>query len=207
MESIPYLGEVLYYLRYVCLFASVLLIARMIYTYRRIRPVSKKSCIIGIIFPVLILGVYSFFIGSGLPSSVMVFLFLGGLYLGFWRGRKTKLWMEGHGPRVQHTIWFLVIWGISYTLMQALVSMGHWMSISVGIGAMCFSTAVAIGSQGNLLVRLRKLLAIPQSVPAEATPAGLPAASQQTRSRRFCTGCGSEIISGDRFCRNCRAVL
>ncbi len=199
MESIPNIGEVLYYLPYVCLFASVILMARMIYTYRRIRPVSKKSCIIGIIFPILILGVYSFFIGSGLPLELLVFLFLVGLYLGFWRGRKTKLWMDSNGPRVQYTVWFIVIWGISYTLMQALMSAGHLMSITIGIGAMCFSTAVAIGSQGNVFVRLRKMTAMQQPVPARV--------SRQARTRLFCSGCGSEIVSGDRFCRNCRASL
>ena len=199
MESIPHIGDILLYLRYVCLFASVLLIARMIYTYRRVRPVSKKSCIIGIIFPVLILGVYALIIGSGLPSELLVFLFLLGLYLGFWRGMKTKLWMDSKGPRVQYTVWFIVIWSISYMLMQALVSAGHLMSITIGIGAMCFSTAVAIGSQGNIFVRLRKLTVIQRPVPAEA--------HRQTRTRRFCSACGSEIVSGDRFCRNCRAIL
>ncbi len=209
-----YLGEILYYARLASLLISVLLIARMVYTYRRVRPVSRKRCLTGILFPVLILGVYAVIIGTGLPRPALIFIFLLGLFLGFWRGRKTKLWVENNRPWAQHAIWFLVIWGISYALMQVLVSVAHSMSADVGIGTMCFTTAIAVGSQGNILMRLRRLPAA-RPVPAAATagaarpqaPSSAEPAAAPSQARRFCNQCGSKVVPGDRYCRNCGTSL
>lgn len=145
------------YLKIACVCLSVILVLRMIVTYRKVRPASKRACLIGMFFPLLILAIYGFIIGTSLPPKALISLGVAGLLLGLWRGRKTKLWLENNHPRVQYTIWFLVVWGISYCTIQILVSLGHALTLNLGIGTMCFTTAIALGSQGNILARLIRL--------------------------------------------------
>lgn len=148
------LATILKYVRYVSLAISILLILRMLRTYRKVRSVTRKSCVIAMIFPMATLLVYSVIIGSSLPSTGLSALFAVGLALGVWQGRKTDVWVENGRPQAQNTIWFLVVWALSYTLMQVLVMLGNKLSLKVGIGSMMASTAIAVGSQGLILIRL-----------------------------------------------------
>jgi hypothetical protein len=189
------------YLRYVFLIVSIFFIVRLIRRYRKVRTISKRNCLIGIVFPVLILLVYSIIIGTSLPSNVLLLLALFGLVLGMWQGNKTKVWIENNVARSQNTVWFLMIWAISYTVTHLLVSIGHSMSMNVGIGTMCWTTAIALGAQGIIFLRLTRLKPAPQP----ALQKKRLATSEE--SKKFCSQCGTKIIPGDRFCRNCRAAV
>jgi len=226
------LAVILKYVRFVSLAISIILILRMLRTYRRVRSVSRKSCVIAIAFPIATLLVYSVIIGSSLPSIALSPLFAFGLALGVWQGRKTKVWVENGRPQAQNTIWFLVVWALSYTLMQVLVQLGNRLSLNIGIGTMLASTAIAVGSQGLILIRLsqsglpvrrsavrpmRQGAIVASSQGTKSAPAGLPGTrdgrSAGTGSpaapgeRLFCSSCGAKIVRGDRFCRSCRAVI
>ena len=215
------------YLRYVSFAISIILILRMLRSYRKIRSVSRKSCVVAIVFPIATLLVYSVIIGSSLPSIALSALFAFGLALGVWQGKKTDVWVENGRPRAQNTIWFLVAWALSYTLMQVLVQLGTRLSLNVGIGTMCVSTAIALGSQGFILIRLSQTGGLPvrraavpaevaagsEAAPAAATSAATrdssasgSAAPSSPRERLYCSVCGAKLVPGDRFCRTCRAV-
>ena len=160
----PIIREVAPYLRWLCLGLSVFFIVRMLLTFRRVRGTSRKACVIGMVFPVLMLAVYAWFIGSDLATALLAALFALGVAAGFWQGRKTKVWVASGRAVAQNTIWFLVVWAASFTFIQALVSLGSSMRFNLGIGAICVTTGIAIGSQSNILVRL-SLLA-PRKIPA-----------------------------------------
>ena len=216
------------YLRYVSFAISIILILRMLRSYRKIRSVSRKSCVVAIVFPIATLLVYSVIIGSSLPSIALSALFAFGLALGVWQGKKTDVWVENGRPRAQNTIWFLVVWALSYTLMQVLVQLGTRLSLNVGIGTMCVSTAIALGSQGFILIRLSQTgglpvrrAAVPAEVAAGSEAAPAAAASAATRDSRtsgtasptsprerlYCSVCDAKLVPGDRFCRTCRTVI
>jgi len=196
------------FLKYVSLIISIFLVLRMLRKYRRVKAISKKNCLIGIFFPVLILIVYSVIIGTSLPPNVLFLLFVFGLVLGLFQGKKTKIWIESNLPRAQNTVWFLVIWAISYALTHLLIAVGSSMSMNVGIGTMSLTTAIALGTQGNIMVRLSKLKASPQPVHAAAVPmpqTGISGTSspEVNNKTRYCSECGHEVFQNDRFCRSC----
>lgn len=218
------------YLRYASFAISIILILRMLRSYRKVRSVSRKSCAVAIVFPIATLLVYSIIIGSSLPSIVLSALFAFGLALGVWQGKKTDVWVENGRPRARNTIWFLVVWALSYTLMQVLVQLGNSLSLNVGIGTMCVSTAIALGSQGFIMIRLSQTGglpvrlasiraeggvaagsgAVPAAGAAEASrnlPTSVSAASASPHEHRYCSVCGAQIVPGDHFCRTCRAVI
>ena len=151
--------EIAPYLRWLCLGLSVFFIARMLLTFRRVRLISRKACVIGMAFPALMLAVYSWFVGSDLATALLGALFALGAAAGLWQGRKTKVWLASGRAVAQNTIWFLVVWAASFTFIQALVSVGSSMRFNLGIGAVCVTTGIAIGSQSTLLVRLSTLRA------------------------------------------------
>ena len=208
--------------RYVSLAVSILLILRMLRTYRRTRSISRKSCVVAMAFPVVTLAVYFAVVGSKLGTAALAVLAAFGLGLGIVQGRKTRVWRENGLARAQNTVWFLAVWGVSYATMQSLVVIGHSLSLNVGIGGMFVSTALAIGSQGLLFARLSRPASLPEraAVPV-ATAAARPSARTEGRpagradgagtgrgvGRRFCSACGAAIVPGDRFCRNCRTRL
>ena len=207
--------------RYVSLAVSILLILRMLRTYRRTRSISRRSCVVAMAFPVVTLAVYFFVVGSKLGTAALAALAAFGLGLGIVQGRKTRVWRENGLARAQNTIWFLAVWAVSYAAMQSLVVIGNSLSLNVGIGGMFVSTALAIGSQGLLYARLSRPGSLPEraAVPVVAAAAARASARTEGRpspvradagrgvERRFCSACGAAVVAGDRFCRNCRAPL
>ncbi|GEM_PF-3188109 len=191
--------------RYVSLAVSVLLILRMLRTYRRTRSISRKSCVAAMAFPVVTLAVYFVIVGSKLGTAALAGLAAFGLGLGVAQGRKTLVWRENGMARAQNTVWFLAVWAVSYATMQSLVVVGNSLSLNVGIGGMFVSTALAVGSQGLLYARLSRPGRLPErsTVPVPGRPAGA-----QRAGRRYCGACGAAVVlAEDRFCRKCRTPL
>ena len=98
------LAILLKYARYVSFAVSIILILRMLIQYRKVRSVSRKSCVIAIVFPVVTLLVYSVLIGSGVPFLALSALLAFGLALGLWQGRNTAVWIENGRPRARNTV-------------------------------------------------------------------------------------------------------
>jgi len=206
------LALILKVVRYVSLAVSVLLILRMLRTYRRTKSISRKSCVVATAFPVVTLAVYFAVVGSKLGTAALAALAAFGLGLGIVQGRKTRVWRENGLARAQNTVWFLAVWAVSYAAMQSLVVIGHSLSLNVGIGGMFVSTALAVGSQGLLYARLSRPGSLPEraAVPEPERPGGRPLdrpAGAQRAGRRFCSACGAAVVAGDRFCRSCRVTL
>jgi len=202
------LEPVLQPLQWLCLALSVFLIVRMLLTYRQVHAVSRRSCVIGIVFPVLILGAYAAFLGSDLPDTILAGLFALGAAGGAWQGRNTRVWSAAGRPMAQNTFWFLVVWAASFILGQALVALGSSLRFNLGIGAISLTTGIAVGAQAYVLARLSTLPAGtrgPTAMPAPASES-VDAATGQA-SGRFCTRCGSRAVAGDRFCRQCGAAM
>jgi len=203
------------FLKYISLIISIYLVIRMVRKYRRVRSLSKKNCLIGIVFPILILLVYSVIIGTSLPPTALFLLSGFGLALGLFQGKKTKIWIENNLPRAQNTFWFLVVWVVSYILTHLLIAVGSSMSMNVGIGTMCLTTAIALGTQGNIIVRLSKLTVSPQTAKGQTSQINQRPSHEESKlspsepkdKAKYCRNCGSLISPSDRFCRNCGANL
>jgi hypothetical protein len=156
--------------------------------------------------------VYSIIIGTSLPQQALFVLSVLGLALGTFQGRKTQVWSEHGRARAQNTIWFLVIWALSYSMTQLLIILGRSLSLNIGIGTMCFSTGIALGSQGNILFRLLKTKRILQPIsvsPSQSPPsrAGKILSAPVPFEEKYCRQCGAPLLKGDLFCRQCRASV
>jgi len=180
---------------------SMALIGWMLITFRRVRSISALTCIVSIVITSLIFAVYWIIIGTNLHWIILLALVLLGMSLGFLMGQTTKVWVEEGKKKAKNTIWYLIIWAACYLLTQALVSMGHALSLNVGIGAIVLGTGVTVGSQGNIFLRL--LLLSPKA--PEKNMARVSKESPPTT--RFCRQCGSRTKPKARFCSKCGAEI
>lgn len=190
---------------------SVLMILRMLRTFRRVRSVSALSSLISIMMSLAFIVIYYFIVGTNLQPTVLGLILAAGLSLGMWQGRKTKVWRENNRVRAQNTLWFLVVWSLSYGFNQLLIVMGKEQSLNIGIGTMCLGTGVAWGSQIIILVKLirislrarKKITELPQGFYYPTPQPAAPPLTKKTVKRTFCRRCGFPIPTGDLFCRNC----
>jgi hypothetical protein len=193
-------------------FLSYALIVWMILSFRKVKTVSTKSPLIAICISLVFILIYWRIIGSDdLPPWVLLLIISIGAGLGAYRGRKTKVWSEEGEGKVQHSVWFLVIWAGCYAFNQVLLLLGDLMSFTIGLGAMCLGTGVVLGSQGNIFYRvLRMPTKTPSEVevaePIRAPPIQEPTTADATKIR-YCRKCGSPIAAADRFCRKCGAQV
>lgn len=178
---------------------SMALIGWMLVTFRRVRSISALNCVVSVVITSLILAVYWIIVGTNLHWIILLALVLFGMGLGFLMGQTTRVWTDEGKKKAKNTLGYLIIWAACYLLTQTLVSMGHALSLNVGIGAIVLGTGVTVGSQGNIFLRL--LLLSPKA--SEKNIAGVSGGTLP--STRFCRQCGSRIKSKTRFCSKCGA--
>jgi hypothetical protein len=190
------------FLRVLSLFfmlVSMALIGWMLVTFHRVRSISALNCVVSVVITSMILVVYWIIVGTNLHWIILIALILFGMGLGFLMGQTTKVWFEEGERKAKNTIWYLIIWAACYLVTQTLVSMGHALSLNIGIGAIMLGTGVTVGSQGNIFLRL--LLLSPK-----ASGKNIAGVSGETLpSTRFCRQCGSGIKPKARFCSKCGA--
>jgi len=177
---------------------SMALIGWMLVTFRRVRSISALSCVFSLLFTSLIFAVYWFIVGTSLSWIILLGLAFFGLALGFLMGQSTRVWVEDGGKKARNTIWYLVFWAACFLVTQSLVTLGHSLSLNLGIGAMVLGTGVTFGSQGNIFLRL--LILSPMN-------AGKKVSEEGSETDRFCRRCGSRAREGAVFCSECGSEI
>ncbi len=199
-------------LSYVLTVVSIILIIMMLFTFRKVRSVSVKAPLIAIAVSLVGFIVYKAIIGTSLTTALLWLLATIGFVLGLWQGKKTKVWMENGQRKAQNTMWFIVIWALSFGFNQLLAVTGQALSMNMGIGALSFSTGIAIGAQMVILakmLRARPLKTAPTPGPAapaiaalRAAPAGALSAAGPAAFVK-CPNCGVASQPRQTYCSNC----
>lgn len=139
------------------LFAVVMTIV-MLFSFRKPRRItalsSLSSAMISFIMPVIFLAI------SGVKPDLRLALpfFSFGLLLGFLRGLTMELEFVGDQVVGRHSILFLLMWGLSLALNQALSTLDLTILLAVGLVALFLSTGTQVGFYGILAVRRLAML-------------------------------------------------
>jgi len=139
------------------LFAFVMTVV-MLFSFRKPRRItafsSLISAFISLIMPVIFLAI------TGVKPDLRLALpfFSFGLLLGFLRGLTMKLEFVGDQVVGRHSILFLLMWGLSLALNQALSTFDSTILLAVGLGALFLSTGTQVGFYGILTARRLALL-------------------------------------------------
>jgi len=140
----------------------ILMTAVMLFGFRKPRRItflsSTFSALMSIVIPVIHILI------TGLKPDLRLALpFLSfGMLLGFIRGVTMKLEFVADQVVGRHSIFFLLLWGLSLALNQALSSPYPTALMAAGLAALFLSTGTQVGFYGILAVR--RLALIPEEL-------------------------------------------
>lgn len=182
-------------------------ITMMVRSLKKERTITVRSLLLQVLIGIAMLIIYATLLKIDPPTGFSWALLVLGLLIGIWQSRTTALTVQGSRVLGKRSVWFLVIWGISFTLTQLLALFGRSEWASYGLLTIYLSTGLSVGANLGLFFRRQQALKNGETTDTRACPAcGTPV--QPTT--RFCTGCGRELsnaIAAPAACPNCGAEI
>lgn len=166
------------------------------------QPSHKRTYVIGIVMPCLMMVINLLFMLSAFiawcPAIWLVVLLMGGGF-GYLQGKSAKMYHSGDTLMVKRSVMHLVFWAISYSLTHFLVAALPAYLAAGGLATMFFSTGSSIGLNSNLILRQNRLAL--EEMPEQAFQ---PAPVRE----RVCPNCQALVAESKyRFCIRCGQSL
>ena len=137
----------------------ILSIFLMIRSIGKARRITARSLLIQMGTAPAFLLVYSLVLGVSVAFKWAIPLVILGVGVGGLWGFNTALSLRGKNVFGTRSIWYLVLWGVSFTLTQLLALAATEGLVAGGLATMCFSMGTALGMNGGLLLRRHLLIA------------------------------------------------
>ena len=140
---------------------AIVMTGVMLVTFREPRRVTALSALASVLISLFLLPIYLALSGAQ-PDPRFALPFFGlGLLVGFLRGQTMKLEYVGEDVVGKHSLFFLVLWGVSLAISQLLSMFDSVILLAVGLSSLFFSTGTQVGIYGNLFLR-RLVMVHPQ---------------------------------------------
>ena len=130
----------------------------MIKSIGRRRRIGQRNLLIQLGLSPTFLIVYALLLGLSVSPKWAIPLIIMGLGIGLFWGNSTQLDARGGEIYGTRSIWYLLMWGLSFILTQVLVLFATEGLAAGGLAVMVFSTSAAVGMNGLLLLRRSALL-------------------------------------------------
>jgi hypothetical protein len=140
---------------------AIVMTGVMLVTFRKPRRVTALSTLASVLISLFLLPVYLALSGANPDPRMTLPIFSLGLLVGFLRGQTTKLEYVGDEVVGKHSLFFLVLWGVSLAISQLLSMFDSVILLAVGLSSLFFSTGTQVGIYGNLFLR-RLVMVHPQ---------------------------------------------
>lgn len=187
---------------YLAIPLTILSVLWMIKTLRRPKPVTFRSLVIQIALPLLVLLVYSLLLHVSVNPVLAWPLFAAGLVIGVLWGQTTRLNLKKGRVYGKRSVWYLVVWAVTFSVTQGLSLMQRRGLVAVGLATMYFSTGLAIGTNVSFMYRRWKLLSKEEKLAPVLAPAYAGAGGAVT-----CPNCAAVNAGPRKFCRECGKTL
>ena len=180
------------------------LLVRQIKKTNRVRA---GSIVLSMAFSVLML-LFNLLVMNRAPlyGWLLLFLIFGGGFGLAW-GRTTRLDLRDQRIVGQRSVIYIYFWLASLLVTQLLGLAARAGIVSLGLAGMFFSTGAALGTNGNILVRMKRLAAgAPQ--PAQKAPEEVKAGAEREpvqTAARACSQAGWRGLPAARGNRSRRA--
>lgn len=155
----------------------LLTIRGLVQQVRKEQRITTGTAAVGLVMAPLALLVNIILLRQASPAFLGPMLLLAGLGLGLAWGQATRLSRKGPIVVGRRGAMHLIFWAISYGITQLLALVAPAYMVAGGMAAMFFSAGSSLGTNLNLLMRLRRLQrapGAPEPPPAPAGPARAP---------------------------------
>lgn len=150
---------------------------------KKSNKIKASSHILSIIFSLIMFFFNIFVFNSVALQWWFILLILFGSGFGFAWGTTTKLNLQNNQVIGKRSVVYIFFWLASLGVIQILSLFAKTNVVAFGLAGMFFSTGASIGSNLNIVLRMRNLLI--------------------KQRPYFCTNCGNQLQLGDQFCRQC----
>lgn len=199
----------------------IISIILMVRSLKKERTITIRSLFLQVIIGIVLLITYATLLNINPPTAWSGALIGIGLLIGGLQSRTIALTVREKSVLGKRPVWFLVIWGISFTITQLLALFGRGDIASYGLLTIYLSTGLTVGANMGLFFRRQQSIRRGKTSGADVCPSCGTAIHS---GKRFCTGCGNELASvtiqpatcsacgsevspGKRFCTGCGVPL
>ncbi|MBN1856073.1 MAG: hypothetical protein JW846_03870 [Dehalococcoidia bacterium] len=130
----------------------------MVRSIGRARRITRKSLYIQLGLSPVFFIVYSILLGLSIAFKWAVPLVILGLGVGGFWAQSTDLSLRGSHVMGTRSTWYVILWGVSFAVTQAMALFASEGATAAGLATMCFSMGTAVGMNASLLLRHMLLL-------------------------------------------------
>ena len=170
----------------------------LIKTIKKTNRVRASSLLLSMVFSLAMLLFNVLVMRSAQIQWWFPLILMFGAGFGFAWGTTTSLNIHEEKILGKRSVLYIYFWLASMLLTQVLAFFAKSNAVAFGLAGMFFSTGASLGTNGNILYRMRRLLRSPMST---ATPEGPP--PSQAVAGRFCVKCGAALKENAKFCSRC----
>lgn len=137
----------------------LLSVATMLLTFRQARALAPMSLLVSLAVS-LLSTLVSLGLAASLPSASVMFLaLLGGAGAGIGWSYTTLLFIDGGQVRGRGTLWYLLVWALSFAVNQLATALVGQTATIVTV-MMILSAGLTAGNTVGLLMRVRRAMAL-----------------------------------------------
>lgn len=196
----------------------------MVRTIGKPRPLIASGLALQIVFSAVFLVLYRLLLDIGEPTTLSLALLGAGLAGGAFQGFTTRLDVSGDKVTAKRSVFYLLVWGLSFSATQLLAMLGQATIAAYGLSSVYLATGIAVGMNGTLLARRMLVSTSGQRIGIKAPSACPACGSANAPGRKFCAACGRPLpvvaasagvcpacgraaLPGQKFCNRCGQSL
>jgi uncharacterized paraquat-inducible protein A len=171
------------------------LLIRQMKKSNRIRPFSY---LLGIVFSLAMLLINILFLQKVKLNWIFIFTLIFGAGFGYAWGTTTKMRMQKDQVIGKRSVLYIYFWLASFAITQILAIFAKTGAVSVGLASMFFSAGATMGTNTNILLRIRRLYRSANGAPTESR-----LTAEAENAVRYCVQCGNPLREGNFYCTRC----
>ena len=175
---------------------------KLIKQMKKTNRMRARSHLMSMVFSVLMLVFNVIVLKAASVNWVFVFFMIFGAGFGFAWGTTTVLNIQEDKVVGKRSVVYIYFWIASLAITQVLALIAKANVVAIGLVGMFFSTGASLGTNGNILFRMKHLLTSSQKV--FNNDKDLP---MKTTKEKFCRNCGNPLEEQEKFCRQCGSKL
>jgi len=176
--------------------------SKLIKQMKKTNRMRARTHLMSIVFSVLMLAFNALVLKDIRINWWFVFFLIFGAGFGFAWGTTTTLDIQEDKVVGKRSVLYIYFWVASLAITQVLALIAKANVVAIGLVGMFFSTGASLGTNGNILYRMKHLVTLPQKT--SNINKNIP---KRNAKDKYCRKCGHLIKEKEKYCRQCGSKL